>query len=97
MPKLNLYNLYDNGKLILEEVKSREIRKFLNTDIRVSEYAAEEKMFDGRYTFEVLEPRKKVDVVEQIAFEIRWEETVKLFKNVLWVKNGGKRLRVGGR
>lgn len=97
MPKLNLYNLYDNGKLILEEVKSREIRQFLNTDIRVSEYAAEGKIFDNRYTFEVLEPRKKVDVVEQIAFEIRWEETVKLFKNVVWVQSGGKRLRVGGR
>lgn len=38
----------------------------------------------------------RYNAVQQAVFEERWKEAVAPFKNVIWVKNGRKRLRVGG-
>lgn len=95
MPRILKYNVYDNGKMVLEDATAKEVCKYLESDnLRVAWYASEEKVYKDRYAIEKHEPEEKVDTVEEIAFKVRWEETVKLFRNVIWVKQGGKRLHV---
>ena len=94
MPKVNKYNVYDNGKLILEEVTHRAIANTLGcTTISITRYATEKLKWKNRYTFElcgVVETSAAVDS----KFEKEWNATVALFKNVVWVKEGGRRLNV---
>lgn len=95
MPKVNKYNVYDNGKLIIENATHREIAKEIDcSTICISNYVDNGNKYAGRYTFElceVVQPETK-----ETAFAREWNAAVALFKNVIWVKSGGKQLRVGG-
>lgn len=92
MPKVNRYNVYDNGKQILRNVPREVILKTINCPtINLSCYAEKNVKYKNRYTFEFSEEEE-----EEIrtGFAKEWEETVNLFKNVIWVKTGGRKLSV---
>ena len=87
--KSGLYNLYDNGELVLEEVLVKEIKAFLGVkDLNVSQYASLSVAFRGRYTIEKIEERITLD--EEFIKE--WNKAVEPFKRVIWVKSGGRKL-----
>ena len=91
MPKVNKYNVYDNGNLILENVTQRMIVNTLGcTTISIPKYAEERMKWQKRYSFE----RCGVETPETIetAFAREWNAVVALFKNVIWVKKGGRKL-----
>ena len=89
--KKNKYNVYDNGKLILQNVTSGEIEKVLGCKtICISNYAEREMKYKDRYTFEVTGTEDKAEN----DFITEWNRTVRLFRNVVWVKNGGRKLCV---
>ena len=94
MPKVNKYNVYDNGKLIIENATHREIAKEIDcSTICISNYVDNGNKFAGRYTFEfsgVAEPDNA-----ETTFVREWNAAVAPFKNVIWVKSGGRRLCVG--
>lgn len=88
--RVNKYNVYDNGELILENATNGEILKYLGcTTINIPTYADKKVKYKKRYTFDVAGSEEK----EESAFEREWNKTVRLFRNVVWVKEGGRRLR----
>lgn len=88
--KINKYNVYDNGELILENATRKEIVETLGcTTINIPTYADKNVKFQKRYTFEVAGSEEK----EESDFEREWNKTIRLFKNVVWVKEGGRKLR----
>lgn len=94
MPKVNKYNVYDNGKLVLEEVTHRTVVNTLGcTTINIGLYAERKTKWKDRYTFELCEVEEKSAAVDP-KFESEWNAAVGLFKNVVWVKQGGRRLCV---
>lgn len=83
--------------MILENVTRVEILKVVDcSKIKIQDYIEEGKPYRGRYTFEYGDKEEKCDTLKQAVFEERWKEAVAPFKNVIWVKSGGKRLGVGG-
>lgn len=93
VPRVNKYNVYDNGNLVLENVTSRVIINTLGCTISLPRYAEEKTKWKGRYTFESCGVEEKVAAVDPI-FENEWNAAVALFKNVIWVKAGGRKLCV---
>jgi hypothetical protein len=92
--KINRYNVYDNGKLIMENATRKEIVDALGcTTINIIAYADKKLKYQKRYTFEVAGSEEK----EESDFEREWNKTVRLFKNVIWVKDGGRKLCVAKR
>ena len=88
--KVNTYNVYDNDELIMKDVTRKQIVEALGcTTINIPTYAEEKVKYKKRYTFEVAGSDEK----EESAFEREWNKTVRLFRNVIWVKEGGRRLR----
>lgn len=96
MPKMNKYNVYDNGNLVLENVTSRVIINTLGCSISIPRYAEEKTKWKGRYTFESCGAEELPAAVDP-KFEREWNAAVALFKNVIWVKKGGRRLCVSKR
>lgn len=83
------YNVYDDGKLIIANAINGEIIKALGcTTISIQQYAENKTRYRGRYSFEI------VGVVEtaEDSFVREWNAAVARFKNVIWVKNGGRKL-----
>ena len=98
MPKINKYNVYDNGELIMTCVTHREIAKKIGcSKISIPAYIESGHKYDGRYTFELCENEEKMDTFQEVIFKEKWNAVVAPFKNVIWVKSGGKRLKVGGK
>lgn len=95
MPKVNKYNVYDNGELIMKDVTHREIAKEIGcSTISIPAYIEAGNRYAGRYTFELSGVAEPNNV--ETAFAKEWNAAVALFKNVIWVKEGGRRLSVGG-
>lgn len=96
MPKVNRYNVYDNGELILESVTRTDIIKAIgDAPVNITNYADRNVKFLNRYTFEVVETvDQKLMTDADIIRE--WKAAVSLFKNVIWVKEGGRKLVIGG-
>lgn len=91
MPKVNRYNVYDDGKLIMENVTYGEIVKEIGcSTINITCYIDRNNKYRNRYTFEYSEVK---EVKADTAFAREWNKTVRLFRNVIWVKEGGRRLR----
>ena len=93
MPKVNRYDVYDDGKLIMQNATRGEIVDRINcSTINIPNYIDRNNKYKDRYTFKYSEtdPETKMDS----AFAREWEATVALFKNVIWVKTGGKKLMV---
>ena len=96
MPKVNKYNVYDNEELIIENATFREIAKQIGcSTISIPKYIDNGNKYAGRYTFELCE--NMYPEIKESTFEREWNAAVAPFKNVIWVKSGGKCLKVGGR
>lgn len=94
MPKEIRYNIYDNGKRVLHNASVKEVKELIeNPKINLTGYIQTGQRYRGRYTFEYGDA-PEVEVTPK--FRKDWEAAVAPFKNVIWVKNGGKQLRVGG-
>ena len=98
MPKVNKYNVYDNGELIMKNVTFRDIAKQIGcSTISIPCYIDSGNKYAGRYTFEFYEAEKTEEPERrETAFEKEWNAAVAPFKRVIWVKTGGKQLKVGG-
>lgn len=97
MPKVNKYNVYDNGKLVLEEVTHRVVVNALGCPtINIALYASQGTKYQHRYSFELCGTEETKAAVDP-KFESEWNAAVALFKNVIWVKTGGRRLCVSKR
>lgn len=91
MPKVNKYNVYDNGKLIIENATFREIAQELDcATISIPYYIENECKYQDRYTFELCSTEHPE--TKESAFAREWNAACAKFKNVIWVKEGGKRL-----
>ena len=98
MPKVNKYNVYDNGKMIMENVTFRDIAKEIGcSTISIPAYIEAENKYAGRYTFELYESDQPEPAVKETAFAREWNAAVAPFRRVIWVKSGGRQLSVGGR
>lgn len=87
------YNLYDNGELILERAQPREIIEFLGVEtFNVASYAELRSIYKGRYRVKKVEEGLSQDEI----FIEEWNKAVEPFKRVIWVKRGGRKLRVKG-
>lgn len=84
----SVYNVYDNGELVLESVFASEVREFLGSEsLCVANYATFGTVFAGRYTIS-----KADEDVARSEFARAWNEAVAPFKRVQWVKRGGRKL-----
>ena len=85
-----LYNLYDNGSLALQGVTRRDIESYLGEKLPtgITQYVKDKNKYKGRYLITYH------DKVNEDPFVREWNEVVKPFRNVIWVKEGGKRLVV---
>ena len=95
MPRFNTYNIYDNGVMVIENVTSSEIIRYLkcSKSINFQNYADRNVKFRGRYTFEVNQCYNEVATTDmRDGFCEEWEAAVRAFKNVIWVKEGGRKL-----
>ena len=91
------YNVYDNGELFLENVRRKDILdKLGSVPGSITNYVERKHIFLGRYTFKYGEcPRGKSETL--LYLEKEWEDAVKPFKKVIWVKSGGRKLKVRGK
>ena len=95
MPKVNRYDVYDNGELILEGATRTDIKKAIgDAPNNITNYADRDVKFKGRYTFDLVS-EYDIDITDA-DFIKEWKAAVDLFKNVIWVKTGGRKLVVGG-
>lgn len=91
------YNVYDNGELILTNVTTAEIKEALGfAPPSIPQYVGTGHRFKGRYTFKWGKPVETVDQT-LLEFKKEWEEAIAPFKNVVWVKEGGRKLTIGGK
>lgn len=92
-----LYNVYEDGKLILKDTKPEQIWKVTGKRIKISYYADRGVLLYGKYRIE----RSRI---EQDYNEIRvkrrmledWEQLVEQFRRVIWVTQVGKDVKVLG-
>ena len=94
MPKEMRYNVYDNGMCVLHNAPFKKVIEFIgNPKISLARYIQTGHKYRGRYTFEYGDA---LETEVAIKFKKDWDAAVAPFKNVIWVKSGGKQLRVGG-
>lgn len=88
------YDVYDGDEKVLENVTRKEIEEFFGETLPtgLTSYIIEKWRFKGRYliTYTSVSQESKDPFIKE------WEDAVRPFKNVIWVKSGGRRLRVGG-
>lgn len=93
MTSVIICDVYDGDKLILENATRKEIETFFGCNINFNMYDDGLKKFRGRYTI----IRKGTVEVGEDPFIKEWENAVAPFKKVEWCKEGGRKLRIGGR
>ena len=84
--EIQLYNVYEDGKLILKDAKPEQIWKVTRKRVKISYYADRDVLLYGKYRIE----RSRI---EQDYNEIRvkrrmledWEQLVAPFRRVIWV------------
>lgn len=83
-----VYNLYEDGNLVLENVYPEDIQEFLgNEKLSVANYAENGTVYREHFTMEKGDP----DLVGS-EFARAWNEAVAPFRRVRWVKSGGRKL-----
>lgn len=84
----SFFNVYDNGKLVLENGYLTDVAEFLgNENLNVHYYVRNAFLYKGRYRIE-----KADSDLARTSFEREWNEAVAPFKRVIWVKRGGRKL-----
>ncbi len=83
-----VYNLYEDGNLVLENVFAGDIKEYLgNEKLNISHYTEDGLVYGGRYVI------KKGDLeLARTKFAREWDEAVAPFRRVQWVKSGGRKL-----
>lgn len=84
--EIQLYNVYEDGKLTMKDVKPERIWKVTRKRVKISYYADRDVLLYGKYRIE----RSRI---EQDYNEIRvkrrmledWEQLVAPFSRVIWV------------
>ena len=84
--EIQLYNVYEDGKLTMKDVKPERIWKVTRKRVKISYYADRDVLLYGKYRIE----RSRI---EQDYNEIRvkrrmledWEQLVEPFRRVIWV------------
>ena len=83
-----VYNLYEDGNLILENVYSEDIQEYLgNEKINVPHYAKNGTVYGEHFIIEKGDPE-----LARTKFAKEWDEAVAPFRRVRWVKSGGRKL-----
>lgn len=100
MRDISKYNLLFNGRIYKKGMTAAEIAEVLNCEKNtVYKAAMEGTKIKKHYSLErvetagqatVLDPKSKIPS----EFEKQWREETARFKNVQWVKIGGKKLQV---
>lgn len=95
----NLYDVYDReGNLVIEGMTSTEIAEALNFSANyVSKCACEEKYLGNKYRIVKVERKSDTNNTVKDMLLNKWDEAVKPFKKVMWVKElvpGVKKLTV---
>lgn len=99
---MNVYNVYDDGELMLENVTREEIIKNIGSaPVRMSEYINRKLIYRDKYSFLY----GNSDYVNSISshstamdnFAKRWSDAIRPFKKVEWSKTEGRKLLVGGK
>ena len=93
--EIQLYNVYEDGKLILKDTKPEQIWKVTGKRVKISYYADRGVLLYGKYRIE----RSRI---EQDYNEIRvkrrmledWEQLVEPFRRVIWVTTLARDVRV---
>lgn len=87
-----VYSLYNfiTGECLLRDVTSREIAEYTGMRVNsVTRYARERRLYKGKYS---IQAAKKKTAEEKFIAE--WNRVTEPFKNVKWVKAGGKKLKI---
>lgn len=79
--EIQLYNVYEDGKLILKDAKPEQIWKVTKKRVKISYYADRDVLLYGKYRIEqdYNEIRVKRKMLED------WEQLIAQFKKVIWV------------
>jgi len=88
--QMNRYNVYDNGVEVGTWLKPSEASLLTGVPIHnICDYASNEWTYAGRYTIRIGNGDEE--------FMQNWDAAVALFKRVMWVKIGGRKLHVSKR
>lgn len=92
------YNLFDNGSLILENATPKEMRNHLGIKLpnSLAPYIEKGHKIKGRYTI-TYSGMENEPLSQDQDFIEEWRRAVAPFKNVVWVKDGGRKLKIGGK
>lgn len=90
--KYNLYNIHTKGRL-LKEVDRNKIAEYTGMHLNsVSKHAREGTIYKEKYKVVIVADKEKL--TKDSKFMHEWEDTVAPFRNVEWVKSGGRQLKV---
>lgn len=82
------YNVYDNGKLVLENAYAEDVGELVgNEKLNIHYYVRNHFIYKGRYRIE-----KADSELARSVFAREWNEAIAPFKRVIWVKSGGRKL-----
>lgn len=103
MAAKKLYNLYDGEELVLEKATLADIREFTGLKkVKMKQYIERNGLVCGIYRAEIAgEYQGKSDVAGRGVFTSQtyqeWQDVCAMFQRVHWVKNGGRKLKLGER
>ena len=97
MPRVNYYNVYEDGTLVLECVTANEIALKLGyTKQYVQKCIMNDRQLGGTYSIKYVANNSMTEEEEKnyqyATFPAEWEAAVKPFKRVRWSKHSGKKL-----
>jgi len=93
MSRIKFYNVYDtmSGELVMNNATAMEIESHIGLSRgNISIYAKNYSLYDGRFRFK---ETGEIDTTMSLVMA-DWDRTVSMFKNVKWVKYGGKKLYI---
>lgn len=79
--EIQLYNVYEDGKLILKDAKPEQIWKVTKKRVKISYYADRDVLLYGRSRIE--QDYDEIRVKRRMLED--WEQLIAPFKKVIWV------------
>lgn len=79
--EIQLYNVYEDGKLILKDAKPEQIWKVTKKRVKISYYADRDVLLYGKYRIE--QDYDEIRVKRRMLED--WEQLIAPFKKVIWV------------
>lgn len=87
------YNIYENDELVYENIENKDVFLIFGKKPTSGLNWYAEKHYKLFRKYDVR--RADGDIFLDKEFKIQWEYMQSLFKNVIWVKEGGRRLKIG--